>query len=198
MELSAFPSFKAVSNASLFPFSSNQVWCRCSLRPRRRDYGYRWSHSSKPFVPIRMCSEKGSASNGYGGIESNEAKSDFVEVISIGSRKDAVLDFCLNSPFQLSSLRFWNILMKESQEVQLQQRSFKKETCPGIVKAPVFMKSCSKTIVLVASAGYGLDHTVAVDIFETVRSTNGLTVAIILKPFSFEGLRRQDEVLLTL
>lgn len=50
----------------------------------------------------------------------------------------------------------------------------------------------------VASAGYGLDHTVAVDIFETVRSKNGLTVAIVLKPFSFEGLRRQDEVSLVL
>ncbi|MED6107547.1 hypothetical protein PIB30_015079 [Stylosanthes scabra] len=56
------------------------------------------------------------------------------------------------------------------------------------------MKSCSKTIVLVASAGYGLDLTVAVDIFETVRSTDGLAVAIVLRPFSFEGLRRQDEV----
>jgi cell division GTPase FtsZ len=50
----------------------------------------------------------------------------------------------------------------------------------------------------VASAGYGPDHTVVVDIFETVRSTNGLTVAVVLKPFSFEGIRRKDEVLLTL
>jgi len=46
----------------------------------------------------------------------------------------------------------------------------------------------------VASAGYGLCHTVAADIFETVRSRNGLTVAIVLKPFRFEGLRRQNEV----
>lgn len=45
-----------------------------------------------------------------------------------------------------------------------------------------------------ASAGYGLYHTVAADIFETVRSRNGLTVAIVLKPFRFEGLKRQDEV----
>ncbi|XP_027363321.1 protein ACCUMULATION AND REPLICATION OF CHLOROPLASTS 3 isoform X4 [Abrus precatorius] len=194
MELSAFPSFKAASNASLLPFYSNQVWCRCSFRLRRRDYGFRWTRKSKPFVRIKMCSEKGSSSNGYGGIESGETKSDFVEVIGIGSRKDAVFDFCLNSPFQLLSLRFWNILMKEAQEVQLQQRSIEEEPCPRFVKAPVFLKSCSKTIVLVASAGYGLDHTVAVDIFETVRSRNGLAVAIVLKPFRFEGLRRQDEV----
>jgi len=50
----------------------------------------------------------------------------------------------------------------------------------------------------VASAGYGSDHIVAFDIFETVRSTNGLTIAIVLKPFSFEGLRRKDEVCMPL
>jgi len=33
--------------------------------------------------------------------------SEFVEVIGIGSRKDAVLDFCLDSPFKSSSMRFW-------------------------------------------------------------------------------------------
>lgn len=142
-----------------------------------------------------MCSEKASSSNGYGGIDCGETtNSDFVEVIVIGSRKDAVFDFCLNSPFQLPSPRFWNILMKESEEVQLQQRSVEEESHPRLVKAPLFLKSCSKTIVLVASAGYGLYHTVAADIFETVRSRNGLTVAIVLKPFRFEGLKRQDEV----
>ncbi|KAL2996308.1 hypothetical protein AAZX31_10G266000 [Glycine max] len=195
MELSAFSSFKAVSDASLFPFSSNQLWCRCSLPLRRRDYGLCWSPKSKPCFRIRMCSEKASSSNGYGGIDCGETtNSDFVEVIVIGSRKDAVFDFCLNSPFQLPSPRFWNILMKESEEVQLQQRSVEEESHPRLVKAPLFLKSCSKTIVLVASAGYGLYHTVAADIFETVRSRNGLTVAIVLKPFRFEGLKRQDEV----
>jgi hypothetical protein len=54
-----------------------------------------------------MCTEK-VPSNGYGGgIDIGETKSDFVDVIAIGGRKDAVLDFCLNSQFQLSSLRFW-------------------------------------------------------------------------------------------
>ncbi|KAL2324020.1 hypothetical protein Fmac_023078 [Flemingia macrophylla] len=194
MEHSAFSSFKAVSNAWLFPFSSNQIRCQCSLRLRRHDYGLCWSRKSKPFVRIRMCAEKGSSSNGYGEIETGETKFDFVEVIGIGSRKDAVFDFCLNSSFQLPSLRFWNILMKESQEVQLQRRSIEKEPHPRVVKAPVFLNSCSKTIVLVASAGYGLYHTVAANIFEIVRSRNGLTVTIVLKPFRFEGLRRQDEV----
>ncbi|XP_004497166.1 protein ACCUMULATION AND REPLICATION OF CHLOROPLASTS 3, chloroplastic isoform X2 [Cicer arietinum] len=194
MELSSLPTFKPVSNASLFTFTSNQLRCRCSLSLRRSDYGFRRTRNSKPFLQIRMCSEKSSSSNGYGGTDSAVTNSDFVEVIGIGCRKDAVIDFCLNSPFQLSSLRFWNVIVKDTEEVQLQQRSTKEEPCPGIVEAPVFLKSCSKTIVLVASAGYGSDHTFAVDIFETVRSTNGLTVAVVLKPFSFEGLRRKDEV----
>ncbi|CAL0320611.1 unnamed protein product [Lupinus luteus] len=181
MDLSTFLTFKSLSNPSPFPFPSLP-----SLR--HRNYAFRSRRISKPFVRITMCLEKRSSSNGY-----RQTKSDFVDVVGIGSRKDAVLDFCLNSKFQLASLRFWNILMKESQEAQLQQRPIE-EYCPRIVKAPIFMKSCSKTIVLVASAGYGLDHTVAVDIFETVRSRNGSTVAIVLKPFNFEGLRRQDEV----
>ncbi|XP_024627907.1 protein ACCUMULATION AND REPLICATION OF CHLOROPLASTS 3 isoform X2 [Medicago truncatula] len=194
MELTALPTtFKAISN-----FTLNQFQCRCSLSLLRHcDYGFRRNRNSKPFLHITMCTEdKLPSSNGYScGIDiGEEAKSDLVEVIAIGGRKDAVIDFCLNSPFQLSSLRFWNIIVKDSQEPQLQQRSTKQEPCQGIVKAPVFMKSCSKTIVLVASAGYGSDHTVAFDIFETVRSTNGLTIAIVLKPFSFEGLRRKDEV----
>lgn len=45
-----------------------------------------------------------------------------------------------------------------------------------------------------ASAGYGFDHVTAVDIIRTIKSANGFTVVIILKPFSFEGQRRQDEV----
>ncbi|XP_015942059.1 protein ACCUMULATION AND REPLICATION OF CHLOROPLASTS 3, chloroplastic isoform X1 [Arachis duranensis] len=194
MELSAFPTFRAVTNPSIFPFSSKQVCCRCSFLLRRRDYGLRWNRNSKPFVRIRLCLENASSSNGYGGTESGEAKPEFIEVIGIGSRKDAVIDFCLRSQFQLSSLRFWNIIMKESHEAQLQRRSREEEFSPTVVKAPVFMKTCSKTVVLVASAGYGLDLSVAVDIFETVRSRNGLAVAIVLRPFSFEGLRRQDEV----
>lgn len=48
--------------------------------------------------------------------------------------------------------------------------------------------------LFVASAGYGMDHISAIDILKTIRSSNGFTVAIILKPFSFEGQRRRDEV----
>jgi hypothetical protein len=48
---------------------------------------------------------KSDAVNFCGGGQSG----DLVDVISIGSRKDAVVDFCFDSPLQLSSslLRFW-------------------------------------------------------------------------------------------
>ncbi|XP_024193612.1 protein ACCUMULATION AND REPLICATION OF CHLOROPLASTS 3 isoform X2 [Rosa chinensis] len=47
--------------------------------------------------------------------------------------------------------------------------------------------------LFVASAGYGLDLMTAIDILKTIRSANGFVVTIIMKPFSFEGQRRQDE-----
>ncbi|XVF02954.1 hypothetical protein REPUB_Repub04eG0218700 [Reevesia pubescens] len=84
--------------------------------------------------------------------------------------------------------------MKNASNVQLQQRFLGKDLSPRIVEATIFVRSCSKTIILVAGAGYGLDHIAAVDILKAIRSANGFSVAIILKPFSFEGQRRLDEV----
>ncbi|KAJ4960213.1 hypothetical protein NE237_020123 [Protea cynaroides] len=116
-----------------------------------------------------------------------------IEVIAIGSRKDAVIDFCLESPFQSSSPRFWNIILKDSVNMQLLQRSI-----GGIVlrnvEGSISMHSCPRVLVLVASAGYGLDHITAVELLKTVKSANGLAVGIILEPFNFEGQRRQEEV----
>ncbi|XP_020534978.1 protein ACCUMULATION AND REPLICATION OF CHLOROPLASTS 3 isoform X2 [Jatropha curcas] len=48
--------------------------------------------------------------------------------------------------------------------------------------------------LFVASAGYGSDHVAAVDLLKTVKSRNGFAIAIFLRPFSFEGKRRQDEL----
>ena len=45
-----------------------------------------------------------------------------------------------------------------------------------------------------ASAGYGDDYVMAIDILRMIRSSGGLAVAVVVKPFSFEGQRRQDEV----
>ncbi|KAL1186153.1 hypothetical protein V6Z11_A01G160800 [Gossypium hirsutum] len=153
----------------------------------------RLCYNPRSVVKISMSMEKQSSSlNGYG--QNMEGNSGVLEVIAIGSRKDALLEFCLDSPFQSSSLRFWNVLMKDSSNVQLQQRFLGKDLTPRIVEAAIFMQSCPKTIILVAGAGYGLDHIAVMEILKTIRSSNGFSVAIILKPFTFEGQRRFDEV----
>ncbi|KAF3791222.1 DNA repair helicase [Nymphaea thermarum] len=49
-----------------------------------------------------------------------------VEVVGIGSRKDALLDFCLESPFfDSTSVRFWTMHM-ESGKVELHQKNIGK------------------------------------------------------------------------
>lgn len=46
-----------------------------------------------------------------------------------------------------------------------------------------------------ASAGYGSDDAGAIDILKTAKSLDCFAIAIIIKPFSFEGQRRLEEVL---
>lgn len=182
MELPVSLGLPAVSCVSLFGHS--RVFRKCVPKPIR----------------FSLSSEKDFSMNGHCDRENQVdagdfwGDSEFVEVIGIGSRKDAVLDFCLDSPFQSSSLRFWNILMKDSEKVQLQQRFLGKDIIPRVVEASICLQSCSKAIVLVASAGYGLDHITIIDLFRSIRAANGFTITIVLKPFSFEGRRRQDEV----
>nr|XP_043613779.1 protein ACCUMULATION AND REPLICATION OF CHLOROPLASTS 3 isoform X2 [Erigeron canadensis] len=48
--------------------------------------------------------------------------------------------------------------------------------------------------LFVAGASYGSDLTTVHDIFEAIKLANGFVVMIILKPFRFEGQRRQNEV----
>ncbi|OAY25408.1 hypothetical protein MANES_17G092000v8 [Manihot esculenta] len=65
----------------------------------------------------------------------------------------------------------------------------------GFWKLPSFCSLVQRLLSLfVASAGYGLDHVTAIDLLKTVRCRNGFVVSIFLRPFSFEGQRRQDEV----
>lgn len=117
-----------------------------------------------------------------------------VEVVGIGSRKDAVLDFCLRSPSLSRRLRFWNIVAEETCKVQLQQRLLGDDITKTIVAERVPTESCSKAVILVAGASYGSDLPTVHDIFEAIKLANGFVVTIILKPFRFEGRRRQDEV----
>lgn len=44
------------------------------------------------------------------------------------------------------------------------------------------------------SAGYGSDQVEAISILSAVRSEGNLAVAVLLKPFSFEGRKRLEEV----
>ncbi|XWS64010.1 hypothetical protein CRYUN_Cryun06bG0150200 [Craigia yunnanensis] len=194
MEVPVLTGFHTDSRISfLTHFSSKSAFLNSFFGPKSFCCK-RLSYNSRSLVKISMSMEKQSNSlNGYG--NNMEENSEVVEVIAIGSRKDAVLEFCLDSPFQSSSLRFWNILMKDVSNVQLQQRFLGKDLTPRIVEAAIFAQSCSENIILfVAGAGYGLDHIAAMDILKAIRSTNGFAVAIILKPFSFEGQRRLDEV----
>ncbi|KAG5628739.1 hypothetical protein H5410_000456 [Solanum commersonii] len=252
------------------------------------------------------------------GLKNVWEETEFVEVFGIGSRKDALLEFCLASPSLSPDLRFWNILVKDSEKVLLQEKvpieasllggademvgfewvmprtvkenmfswaSRRQEEMLGIffpmprdpyaalnflipfkmsqalrlsnyyvpariVEVPSAINSCSKAVILdgvplfsakavmsrgqesgnaynatlclgsdpflqrnvdgfylkrpqvfvakemqksVASAAYGTDHVPALDIIRKLKSTNGLAIGIILKPFSFEGQRRYDE-----
>ncbi|KAG5236740.1 protein ACCUMULATION AND REPLICATION OF CHLOROPLASTS [Salix suchowensis] len=194
MEVPVMTSFHSVSLSCKTAFYMD----RCSFSRKRLNCKKRCR------LRIKVSSEKdgddggGSLSFKSDAVNSRrgEQSGDLVDVISIGSRKDAVVDFCFDSPLQLSSslLRFWNIQTKDSMNVQLQERVLEKDVNPRVMEVSQFLKFRSKAIVLVASAGYGLDHITAIDILKTRRFSNGFTVAIFLKPFSFEGQRRQDEV----
>ncbi|MCL7049895.1 hypothetical protein MKW94_001554 [Papaver nudicaule] len=128
-------------------------------------------------------------------LSGGESNSNCIEVIGIGSRKDAVLDFCVESPLQSpTSLRFWNIQSTDSGEVQLLQKSRAQDVVLRSLEGPVSQLSSSRAVVLVASAGYGLDHIKAIELLGERKSADGFSVGIIMKPFSFEGRRRQDEV----
>ncbi|GMJ04506.1 ACCUMULATION AND REPLICATION OF CHLOROPLASTS 3 [Hibiscus trionum] len=190
MSSPVFTGSRVISRISLsthFPVFFNSFFGPKSLCCKRLSF------NPKSLVKITMSLEKRSSSlNGYG--QNMEGNGGVLEVIAIGSRKDALLEFCLDSPFQSSSLRFWTVLMKDASNVLLQQRVLGKDLTPRIVEANIFMQSCAKTIILVAGAGYGSDHIAAMDILKAIRSSNGFSVAIILKPFTFEGQRRLDEV----
>ncbi|XP_071722785.1 protein ACCUMULATION AND REPLICATION OF CHLOROPLASTS 3, chloroplastic-like [Rutidosis leptorrhynchoides] len=197
MELAVLTNFTSLSSKQIFHDY-------CFFRPPKLLFG-RLHCNTKRLAQVRMVSEENNSSSSS--LESNRDSNDgdelwredseLVEVICIGSRKDSVLEFCLDSPLQSSSsLRFWNIVTKEPGNVQLHQRTLGNDNMPKIVDASSYLQSSPnpKAIILVASAGYGLDHVTAIDMLKTMKSRNGLAVAIILKPFSFEGKRRQDEV----
>ncbi|XP_023769626.1 protein ACCUMULATION AND REPLICATION OF CHLOROPLASTS 3, chloroplastic isoform X2 [Lactuca sativa] len=185
-----------LSSPSLFPKRSFDGHCKYHCRfPLRR---LQFSSNSKRLRRIKSSFDKHSSSSTP--ILSRERalnlweETEVVEVIGIGSRKDAVLDFCLRSSSLSRRLRFWNIIVEEAFKVQLQQRILGDEITKTFVEESVAMKSHSKAVILVSGASYGSDLTVLHDIFESIKLANGFVVTIILKPFRFEGQRRQNEV----
>ncbi|XP_028551230.1 protein ACCUMULATION AND REPLICATION OF CHLOROPLASTS 3 [Dendrobium catenatum] len=118
-----------------------------------------------------------------------------VDVIGIGSRKDSIIDFCLASPaVSASRFRFWTIYSRDQKKVQLLERCHSKDVFIRNVEFSLAPHSCLPATILVASAGHDLDQIAALDILCSVKSVGGLAIAIVLKPFSFEGQRRQKEV----
>ncbi|GLT96795.1 hypothetical protein SLE2022_143940 [Rubroshorea leprosula] len=200
MELPVSTSFSTVSR---FLFSPKVPSKHSFFGPKIQGIvSGKLSFNSRSMLRIPMCTEKESSSSSYG-VENKEREVqseglqgdyEFVEVIAIGSRRDAVLEFCFDSPFQLASLRFWSVLMNDALNMQLEQKLCRKDLSRRVVDAAFFQHSCSKAIILVAGAGCGLDFIGAIDILKTIRSAKGFAVAIVLKPFSFEGQRRLDEV----
>lgn len=144
-----------------------------------------------------MCLVRDSASaaeTSSWGREDEDDGSEFfyIEVLVIGSRKESIIDSCLDSPFPSLPLRFWSISRDSSGVSVLQQR-----LTDNVLKTmnPIeLIQSRPKAFILVASAGYGSDHVEAINILSAVRSEGSLAVAVLLKPFSFEGRRRLEEV----
>ncbi|XP_071716054.1 protein ACCUMULATION AND REPLICATION OF CHLOROPLASTS 3, chloroplastic-like [Rutidosis leptorrhynchoides] len=178
---------RKLSSPSLYP-NPNSSFNLCYKL--RYHLPYKLSPNSKQ--PFRIDYKHSSHSQQFNRDTNLWSEPEIVEVIGIGSRKDSVLDFCLRSPFISPLLRFWNIIVEETRKVQLHQRLL--DSTKTVVEDPVAMESCSKAVILVAGASYGSDLTTVHSILKAIKLANGFVVIIILKPFRFEGRRRQDEV----
>ncbi|XP_013592727.1 PREDICTED: protein ACCUMULATION AND REPLICATION OF CHLOROPLASTS 3 [Brassica oleracea var. oleracea] len=133
-----------------------------------------------------MCLARDSASAEHG--------AEFIEVLVIGSRKESIMDSCLDSPFPSLPLRFWSISRDSSGDSVLQQRLHHQDNVSKTMNPIELIQSPPKAFILVASAGYGSDQVEAINILSAVRSGGSLAVAVLLRPFSFEGRRRLEEV----
>ncbi|CAA7042701.1 unnamed protein product [Microthlaspi erraticum] len=136
-------------------------------------------------APIETCeSEELGAGDG----------SEFIEVVVIGSRKETIMDSCLDTPFPSLPLRFWSISRESSGGLVLQQRLNHEDNVSMTMNPAELIQSRPRAFILVASAGYGSDQVEAINILSAVRSEGSLAVAVLLKPFSFEGRKRLEEV----
>lgn len=108
MELPVTNAFPPLLRSSLCPCPCSSI-STPSLFFHRRKMFLRFAEYRNSY-PFLHTTPNGSLSNASG--RSNNERDiwddyEFVEVIGIGSRKEAVLDFCLESALRTSSLRFW-------------------------------------------------------------------------------------------
>ncbi|TVU10393.1 hypothetical protein EJB05_43918, partial [Eragrostis curvula] len=117
-----------------------------------------------------------------------------VEVVGVGSRKDAIIDFCLGSRTLSSTpIRFWTVNVMDNSKVQLLQKGHGTESVFRDLEGPLFFNPCPPAVILVSSAGQDADHITAMKLLNAVKSAGKLAASIFLKPFCFEGQRRQLE-----
>ncbi|XP_015063167.1 protein ACCUMULATION AND REPLICATION OF CHLOROPLASTS 3 [Solanum pennellii] len=178
-------------NSSSFTYRKVRFRVDCSTKPVRVETNSNFNRRDSNNCEVKREDDDIAEA---GGLKNVWEETEFVEVFGIGSRKDALLEFCLASPYLSPALRFWNVLVKDSEKVLLQEKVPIEDVSSRIVEVPSAINSCSKAVILVASAAYGTDHVPALDIIRKLKSRNGLAIGIILKPFSFEGRRRYDEV----
>uniref|UniRef100_A0A1J3JNL6 Protein ACCUMULATION AND REPLICATION OF CHLOROPLASTS 3 n=1 Tax=Noccaea caerulescens TaxID=107243 RepID=A0A1J3JNL6_NOCCA len=191
MELPVFSTLRlpflsrlALVPAFGIPFSSLGATARlkCSGRKARRICVMCLVRDS---VPIETCeSDERGAGDG----------SEFIEVVVIGSRKESIMDSCLDTPFPSLPLRFWSISRGSSGDLVLQQRLNHEDHVSVTMNPAELIQSRPRAFILVASAGYGSDQVEAINILSAIRSEGSLAVAVLLKPFSFEGRKRLEEV----
>ncbi|KAG2242584.1 hypothetical protein Bca52824_095575 [Brassica carinata] len=111
-----------------------------------------------------MCLARDSASAEHG--------AEFIEVLVIGSRKESIMDSCLDSPFPSLPLRFWSISRDSSGDSVLQQRLHHQDNVSKSMNPIELIQSPPKAFILIWGS---------------------LAVAVLLRPFSFEGRRRLEE-----
>ncbi|CAN8234719.1 unnamed protein product [Cochlearia groenlandica] len=151
---------------------------RCNARKARRICVTCLVRDSSPMEKTEKC----------------EVGSEFIEVVVIGSRKESIIDSCLDSPFRSLPLRYWSISRDLSGDLMLQQRINQQDNVSKTMVPDELIRSSPRAFILVVTAGYGSDQVETINILGAVRSRGNLAVAVLLKPFSFEGRKRLEEV----
>lgn len=81
----------------------------------------------------------------------------------------------------------------DNSEVQFIQRSHDAETGVRDLEPPLSLHPCPPAVIIVASAGQEADQIAALELLSATKSADNLAASIFLKPFCFEGQRRQVE-----